>query len=75
MSLIENKVQLDIINRFVDDLGASLGVACQRISFNELWDLTPPEESRGMSLPEYMKDVRLLLNCPLCLELLLTGVT
>ena len=68
MSLIENKVQLDIIKRFVDDLGASLGVACQRISFNELWDLTAPEESKGMSLPQYMEDVRLLLNTTLCVS-------
>jgi hypothetical protein len=59
MALISNKVQLDVIDAFVKDLEASLGVAHQKISFNELWDLTTPEAAQGMSLQEFMKDVRL----------------
>ncbi|KAK3943635.1 amidase signature domain-containing protein [Diplogelasinospora grovesii] len=56
MSLISNKVQNDVIDAFVRDLESSLGVAHERISFNELWDSTTPEAANGMSLQEYMKD-------------------
>jgi len=57
MSLITNKDQLKIIDNFVADLEKSLGVKHKRVSFNEVWDSDPPEEAKGESLQEYMKDV------------------
>jgi hypothetical protein len=57
MSLITNKDQLKIIDNFVADLEKSLGVKHKRVSFNEVWDSDPPEEVKGESLQEYMKDV------------------
>lgn len=58
MALISNKVQLDVIDAFVKDLEASLGVLHQKISFHELWYLTSPEAAQGMPLQEFMKEVR-----------------
>ena len=64
MSLITNEDQKQVIDSFVEDLEATLGVAHQRISFEELWDDHPPSEAEGLSLKEYMKDVsRVLRGC------------
>ena len=57
MSLITNKDQLKIIDNSVADLEKSLGVKHKRVSFNEVWDSDRPEEVKGESLQEYMKDV------------------
>ena len=57
MPLITDKDQLKIIDNFVADLEKSLGVKHNRVSFNEVWDSDPPEEAKGESLQEYMKDV------------------
>jgi hypothetical protein len=57
MSLITNKDQLKIIDNFVADLEKSMGVKHKRVSFNEAWDSDRPEEAKGESLQDYMKDV------------------
>lgn len=59
MALITNKVQRGVIDAFAKDLETSLGVALAKVSFNELWDSTAPSEAKGISLPDYMKDVSL----------------
>jgi hypothetical protein len=58
MSLIGNQKQLGIIDDFVKDLEASLGVKHEKVSFEELWATTTPDEAEGASLQEFMKDVR-----------------
>ena len=57
MALITNGDQLEIIDRFVADLELSLGVKQKRVSFDSLWNDSPPTEANGQSLREYMKDV------------------
>ena len=57
MALITNGDQLDIIDRFVADLELSLGVKQKRVSFDSLWNDSPPAEANGQGLREYMKDV------------------
>lgn len=57
MSLIKNKAQLEVIDKFVKDLDTSLGVEHKKISFDQLWESNPPTEAEGLSLQDYMKDV------------------
>ena len=57
MSLINNKVQLDVIDKFVKDLEISLGVKHEKVSFETLWKENPPKEAGQRSLQDYMKDV------------------
>lgn len=57
MALITNGDQLEIIDSFVADLELSLGVSQNRVSFDSLWNDTPPIEANGQGLQEYMKDV------------------
>ena len=49
---------MEIIDNFVSDLELSLGVKHRRVSFDSLWDESPPPEADGQGLQEYMKDVR-----------------
>lgn len=58
MSLISSKVQIHVIEALVRDLEQSLGVKHTKLSFNALWHSTAPKEANGLSLQEYMKDVR-----------------
>jgi hypothetical protein len=62
MSCITNMDQLKIIDNFVADLEKSMRVKHKRVSFNELWDSNPPEQAKGESLQEYMKDVSRFLK-------------
>lgn len=62
MQLISNKDQLEIIESFVADLGKSLNVKKEIISFNSIWDSHPPPEAEGQNLQDYMKDVSLPSN-------------
>lgn len=55
MSLVFNNDQLEIVDHFVADLEATLGVEQRRISFASLWDASPPSEAGGQSLEEYME--------------------
>lgn len=48
---------MEIIDRFVTDLESSLGVKQKKLSFESLWDNSPPTEANGQSLRDYMKDV------------------
>ncbi|KAI9689074.1 MAG: hypothetical protein M1822_000811 [Bathelium mastoideum] len=57
ISVISNKEQVKIIDKFVTDLEASLGVSREVISFDDLWSHRPPKEAEGQSLQEYMKGV------------------
>ena len=57
MSLITNRDQVEIIDRFITDLESSLGVKQKKLSFESLWDNSPPTEANGQSLRDYMKDV------------------
>lgn len=57
MSLITNRDQLAIIDKFVADLESSLGVKHSKVSFENLWKTSPPIETGGQGLSEYMKDV------------------
>ena len=57
MALITNRDQLEIIDKFVVDLESSLGVSQKRVSFDSLWNDSPPAEANGQGLQEYMKDV------------------
>ena len=57
MALITNRDQLEIIDKFVADLESSLGVSQKRVSFDSLWNDSPPIEANGQGLQEYMKDV------------------
>lgn len=57
MALITNRDQVDIIEKFVVDLESSLGVKHTKVSFESLWDNSPPPEAGGQALREYMKDV------------------
>lgn len=57
MSMIKNKDQLAIIDDFVHDLEISLGIRHDKVSFNGLWSVSPPEEAGDLSLEDYMKDV------------------
>ncbi|KAK0701218.1 amidase signature domain-containing protein [Apiosordaria backusii] len=56
MSVISNKTQLDVIDKFVEDLESSLGVPAEKVSFNDLWESTTPGAANGLSLQEFMKD-------------------
>lgn len=67
MSLITNKTQLDVIDRFVRDLESSLGVAAEKVSFDDLWNSTVPDTANGLSLQEFMKNVRFFRSNRLCL--------
>lgn len=61
MNQITNKDQLRIIEEFLADLGSSLGVKQKKVSFESLWDDSPPPEADGESLnscrttPDYRK--------------------
>lgn len=57
MALITNRDQLEIIDEFVADLESSLGVKQRRVSFNSLWNDSPPTEAGGQGLQDFMKDV------------------
>ena len=57
MALITNRDQLDIIDNFVADLELSFGVKQRSVSFESLWNASPPTEAGGQSLREYMKHV------------------
>lgn len=57
MTLITNKDQLEILNKFVEDLESSLGVKHEKVSFETLWNDSPPIEAGDQSLREYMRDV------------------
>ena len=57
MALVTNGDQLEIVDRFVADLELSLGVKQRRVSFDSLWNDSPPTEANGHGLQEYMKDV------------------
>ena len=57
MPLITNRDQLEIIDKFVADLESSLGVKHRRVSFDFLWNESPPPEADGQGLQEYMRDV------------------
>lgn len=57
MATITNDDQLRIVDAFVKDLEVSLGVQSQEISFETLWNETPPTEAGGQNLSEYMKNV------------------
>ena len=59
MALITNEDQLDIIDEFVIDLESSLGVKHKKVSFESLWDNSPPLEAGGQALREYMENVSL----------------
>ena len=48
---------MEIVNRFVADLESSLGVKHRRVSFDSLWNESPPPEADSQGLQEYMKDV------------------
>ncbi|KAL8899858.1 MAG: hypothetical protein Q9207_005985 [Kuettlingeria erythrocarpa] len=55
MSLITNKDQLSLIERFVADLESTMGIKHEEVSLTSLWDISPPAEAGGQSLDEYMK--------------------
>lgn len=55
--MITNKDQLGLIDNFVEDLESSLGVNQRKLSFESLWNESPPAEAGGQCLREYMKDV------------------
>ena len=57
MRLITNRDQIEIIDKFVADLELSLGVKHRRVSFDSLWNESPPPEADGQGLQEYMRDV------------------
>ncbi|KAH8780104.1 amidase signature domain-containing protein [Diaporthe sp. PMI_573] len=57
MSIITNKVQLAIIDDFVHDLETYMGIRHEKVSFNELWSISPPKAAGNLSLEDYMKDV------------------
>ena len=57
MASIINKTQLAMVDSFVADLEFSLGVEHRKISFESLWNDTPPTEADGQGLREYMKNV------------------
>ena len=57
MTLISNEAQLKLIEDFTTDLEASLGVTRRSVSFDSLWDNSPPVQADGESLQEYMKYV------------------
>jgi hypothetical protein len=52
-----NQDQQAIIDLFVQDLEASLGLIHTKLSFKSLWDESPPEAAMGQGLEEFMKDV------------------
>lgn len=54
-SLIINKYQLSVIEDFVFDLEAAMGIKQEKVSLASLWDISPPAEAGGQSLGEYMK--------------------
>ncbi|KAH8588673.1 amidase signature domain-containing protein [Bisporella sp. PMI_857] len=56
MELITNGDQRKIIDEFTANLEKSIGVKHEKVSFNEVWNAKPPEEAKGESLQEYMKD-------------------
>jgi hypothetical protein len=55
----------------VINLEDSLGVKHVKMSFDEVWDADPPEDAKGDSLLEYMKDVR--FRCYKCGRNILTS--
>ena len=57
MLSITNRDQIEIIDNFVSDLESSLGVKHRRVSFDSLWNESPPHEADGQGLQEYMRDV------------------
>ncbi|KAL8939594.1 MAG: hypothetical protein Q9216_003274 [Gyalolechia sp. 2 TL-2023] len=55
MSLMTNTDQLAIIEHFLTDLEATLGIKHEKVSFTSSWAISPPAEAGGQSLDEYMK--------------------
>lgn len=53
-----NLAQQEIIDQFIQELEASLGLKHTKLSFQKLWDERPPEAARGQSLEQFMKNVR-----------------
>lgn len=52
---IRNGAQVELIEKFTSDLEASFGVERRTVSFDALWDTSPPAEANSQSLQEYMK--------------------
>ena len=48
---------MEMIDNFVTDLEFSLGVKQRRVSFDFLWNESPPPEADDQGLQEYMRDV------------------
>lgn len=57
MALIDNGDQLDLIENFTTDLEKSFGVKRRLLSFDALWNDSPPGEAKGESLQDFMKFV------------------
>jgi hypothetical protein len=53
MSLITNKDQVNIVDKFTTDLENSL----EKVCFSALWDADPPVAAEGATLLEYMRQV------------------
>jgi hypothetical protein len=53
-----NLVQQEIIDQFIRELEASLGLKHTKLSFQKLWDERPPEAARGQGLENFMENVR-----------------
>jgi Asp-tRNA(Asn)/Glu-tRNA(Gln) amidotransferase A subunit family amidase len=56
LRLITNTDQVRIIDQFVADLGNALDTDPKTVSFEEVWQSSPPADSNGESLQEYMRD-------------------
>lgn len=54
---VPNVYQQKLIDDFVTDLEASLGIKRTHISFQELWNKNPPPAAEGQELEDFMKDV------------------
>ena len=55
VSVISNRDQLELIEKFTSDLEASFRVERRTVSFDALWSNSPPAEANCQSLQEHMR--------------------
>ena len=59
---VKDPEQMLLINKAIDDMTNCFGgIPIETVSFEGLWTTTTPPEAAGLSLKEYLKDVRALI--------------
>jgi hypothetical protein len=59
---VSNKAQMDLVDRFVEDLESSHGVKKTQLLIKDLWKETAPSEADNGDVEHYLKDVSMPLH-------------